>query len=185
MLEIKIIFFALASFLGIKDARIAADKTTVIIHTQSKEVEIIQEGLFTVLQTGSDTSLVLNEWEKILEAQENKQAWAKDLDSLRVEQLSFPTSKDGMQAHLRLRYSKEKDLSALGIWYKEEQRQFSINNIPPYNINTNDGQLEGNYWVFEAKDSLSFSIAPFDQMPEMYKKLKVPLEDFLAEAKKE
>lgn len=59
MEQIKILFFALASFFGIEDGRIASEKTTITVYPQNKEVEIIQEGLFTVIQTQKDSTLVL------------------------------------------------------------------------------------------------------------------------------
>lgn len=184
MEEIKIVFFILTSFFEIEDGRIASDKTTITIYSQNKKIEIIQEGLFTVLETKKDSTLILEQWKKILDKKGKNKVWAKELNDFPVKSFNFTSTKNAIQTHIILNYTKEKDLRNLGIWYNEDRNEFSINNIPQYNIKTNDGKLEGNYWVFNAEDTVTFTIEPFLQMPENYKKLRRPLKEFLKTEKK-
>lgn len=179
MEQIKLIFFALTSFFGIEDGRIASEKTTISLYPENKKIEIIQENLFTVIQTKKDSTLALNQWNKILDAKQKNTSWSKELGSFPTKSVNFTPLKNKIQPHLIFNYSKEKDLRAFGIWYNEEKNQFSINNIPQHTIKTNDGKLEGNYLVFNAKDTITFTVEPFIQMPENFQNLKMPLEDIL------
>lgn len=114
---------------------------------------------------------------------EKNTAWAKELNGFPVKSFNFTPLKNTIQPHLIFNYTKESDLRALGIWYNEERNEFSINNIPQHNIKA-DGKLEGNYWVFNAEDTITFTIEPFLKMPEEYKKLKRPLKELLKTEKK-
>lgn len=184
MEQIKILFFALASFFGIEGGKIVSEKTTISIYPQNKKIEILQEGLFTAIQTKKDSTLVLEQWNKILNMKEKKRAWAKELNDFPVKSINFTPINNTIQPHLILNYAKENDLRTLGIWYNEERNEFSINNIPQYNIKTNDGKLDRNYWIFKAKDTITFTVKPFLQMPEEYKKLRKPLKKLLTTEKK-
>ncbi|MBQ0734953.1 hypothetical protein [Aquimarina celericrescens] len=185
MEQIKIIFFALSSFFGIEDGRIAADKTTVTVFPENKEIEIIQEKLFTVIQSEKDNTLVLEQWDKLYYWKERKTSWSKELDSFPMKNFNLTPIKNKIQPNLTLTYSNEKDLRKMGIWYNTEKNQFSINHIPQHNIKTKDGKLIGNYWVFNGDRTFSFTVEPFLQMPENYQKFKQPLRELLTENKKE
>lgn len=181
MEQIKILFFVLGSFFGIEDGRIAADKTTVTIDPKNQEIEIIQENLFAIIQSEKDTALGLEQWDKLFNWKERKTLWSKELDSFPVKNFTLIPKKKTIQPQLTLSYSNEKDLRALGIWYNAEKNQFSINHIPQENIKTENGKLEGNYWVFNGDSTFSFTIEPFLQMPESYQKFKRPLKELLNE----
>jgi len=185
MEQIKIIFFLLTSFFGMEDGRIAADKTTITIYPKNQKIEIIQENLFTVIQSEKDTTLVLEQWDKLLSWKEKKISWAKELDSFPVKNLTLRPIKKTIQPHLILTYSNEKDLRMMGIWYNPEKNQFSINHDPQENIKTKNGKLVGNYWVFNGDSTFSFTIEPFLQMPEKLKKLKTPIREILMKNKTE
>ncbi len=174
MEQIKILFFVLGSFFGIEDGRIAADKTTVTVYPKSQEIEIIQENLFTVIQSEKDTIIVLEQWKKLMNAKQDTSSWAKDLDNFPVKNFTL-TRNNTIQPHVKLRYSIEKDLRVMGIWYNEEKNQFSINYIPQENLKTEEGKVAGNYWIFDGSTTFSFTIEPFLQMPEDYQKFKKPL----------
>ena len=164
-----------------EDGRIAANITTVTIHPKERQVEIIQEGLFTVIQSEKDTTLVLAQWDQLYNWKERNISWDKELDSFPVKSLTFQTIKDTIQPLIRLSYSSEKDLRVLGIWYNKEKNQYSVNHVTKHNVKTTDGALVGNYWVFNGEHSFSFSMEPFLQLPEQYQKLKQPLHDLLKE----
>ena len=179
MEQIKILFFALASFFEIENGRIAADKTTVTVYPEKKEIHIIQENLFSMIQSENDGTLVLEQWRALLSFKESNTSWAKELAGFPAKKLSFTPEQDKIQPHLTISYSTEKDLEALGIWYNANKHQFSINEIPKQNIKTNDGKLSGNYWYFSAESTFSFTLEPFLEMPKNYQQFKKPLESIL------
>ncbi len=182
MEQINILFFVLSSFFGINDGQIAAEKTTVIISPKSQEIEIIQENLFTVIQSNKDTTSVLEQWGKLVNAEtDNTYAWAKDLDNFHTKNLILKSIKGTIQPYLKLNYSTEKDLRVMGIWYNEEKNQFSINHIAQQNLKTTEGKLVENYWIFDGDNTFSFTIEPFLQMPENYQKFKKPLNEIVNE----
>lgn len=85
------------------------------------------------------------------------------------------------QPQLTLTYRDEKDLQAMGIWYNAEKNQFSINHVPSDNLQTQNGKLIGNYWIFDGDASFSFTLEPFKDLPQNYQNFKQPLVQILAE----
>ncbi len=183
MEQIKIIFFVLASFFNTEDGRIVADKTTVTVHPENKELVIVQENLFAIIRTEEDTPSVLKEWDQLSQWKENKLSWAAELDSFATKNFTVIKSSDAIQPQLTLAYTNEKQLRELGIWYDAEKNQFSINHNPNYNIKTETGTLDGNYWVFNGESPFSFSVAPFLDIPEQYLQFKKPLLELVNEGK--
>lgn len=183
MEQIKIIFFALASFFGIENGRFVADKTTITVYPEKNEITIVQENLFTIIQSEDDKILALEQWDKLINWEERKISWSKELDSFPVKSFNLILEKNVIQPHLIFSYSKEKDLRALGIWYSPDRNEFTINNIPQHNIKTKNGKLTGRYWSFKGDSIFSFTIEPFLQIPDNYQKLKIPLKELLVENK--
>lgn len=181
MTPIKIIFFILASFFGIEDGKIAADKTTVTVCPNNKEIEIVQENLFAFIQSENDSLLVLKEWDKLSHWEDRNTTFSKGLESFSVKNLNLTPEENRMQPHLKLHYSEAKDLQVLEIEYDAENNQFSIENTPEYNINTKEGKLIDNHWVFDGDSTFSFTIEPFLKVPEEYQKFKRPLKELLIE----
>ena len=179
MEQIKILFYLLTSFFAFEKGHIAADKTTVTVHPDKQEIVIVQEGLFTVIQSEKDSTLVLEQWDNIFHWKENNTSWAKDLDSFSVKSFELTDTQNTIKPNIILKYSDEESLRALGIWYNPEKNQYSINHIPEHNLKTKVGELNGNYWNFEGGNAFSFTLEPFLQMPERYQKSKVPLNELL------
>lgn len=177
MEEINILFYVLGSFFGLTDNRIAADKTTVILYPKSQEIEIIQENLFTIIQSSKDTAYVVNQWETIIDEKNNE--WTQELNGFGNKSLKIDTTNDQIITHIRFSYTDENDLRLFGIWYNSEKNQFSINHIPNETIKSKDGSLNGNYWIFKDKSTFSFTLEPFLQLAENYKRNKVKLEKIL------
>ncbi|SHJ09566.1 hypothetical protein SAMN04488096_10849 [Mesonia phycicola] len=171
MEEFKIILFLISTFFGIEGGRVVADKTTVSIYPEKQEVEIIQENLFTVLEEDYNAETVIKQWRKIEEAQTNENLWREDLKNFTNKQLILRDNKE-IKPQIKLTYTNKEDLEELGIWYNEEQSQFSINHLPQEMIKTEEGVLKGNYWYFDANRKFTFTIQPFLKMPEKYKKIK-------------
>lgn len=190
MNEIKILFFALGSFFGMDDARITADKTTVLIYPKEKQIEIIQEDLFALIQSEKDERLVLEQWDKIYKWKEKHTAWAKELDNFTFKDFKLTPVKMTTQTylvlirpHLSLKYTHEKDLASMGIWFNAAKNKFYLNNIPEDNIQSSNGKLEGNYWVFDAEDRISFTIEPYLKKIDKFKNSRIPLKKLLRKYK--
>lgn len=186
MNEIKILFFALGSFFGMDDARITADKTTVVIYPKEQEIEIIQEDLFVLIQSKRDERLVLEQWDKIYKWKEKHTAWVKELDNFVVKDFKLSPVKMTTQTylvlirpHLTFKYTKEKDLESMGIWFNADKNKFYLNNIPEDNIQSDYGKLEGNYWVFNADDRISFTIEPYLKKTDKFKNSRTSLKKIL------
>lgn len=88
-----------------------------------------------------------------------------------------------VRPHLTLKYTHEKDLASMGIWFNAEKNKFYLNNIPDYNIQSNHGKLEGNYWVFNADDMITFTIEPNLKKTDKFKSSKIPLKELLKKYK--
>jgi len=185
MEQIKIIFFALASFFGIENGMIFSEITTVSVYPANKEIQIIHDKLFVIIQSESDSNLVLKQWDECLNRTKSDTQWAQELHSFPIKRLEVKSKGDTIQTILSLSYEKESDLRNLGIWYNTDTNQFSINHIPQESITTNDGNLDGNYWYFDGDNAFMFTIEPFMQVPDQYLKLKVPLRELLREHNKD
>lgn len=180
MEQIKILFFLLTSFFAFEEGHIAADKTSVTVYPDKQKIEIVQEGLFTVIQSEKDSTTVLEQWDQIVHWKKKKTSWAKDLDSLTIKNFDLTDAQNTIRPHITLKYSNKEDLRALGIWYNPEKNQYSITHIPEQNIKTEEGKLDGNYWYFDSDGPFSFTMEPFLQMHEKYQKSKIPLNELLA-----
>ncbi|WP_282118210.1 hypothetical protein [Maribacter aquivivus] len=179
MEQIKIIFFLLASFFGIEESKIAADKNTVTVYPEDHKIEIVQEHLFTIIQTEKDTALTLAQWEQLAKWKENKLSWAKELENFTNKDVTIENNEGTIAPRISFNYTDEKDLRALGIWYNKEKNQYSINNIPRENTSSENGKLQGNYWTFDGGSTFSFTNEAFVDLPNEYKKLKLPITEIL------
>ncbi|WP_201575995.1 hypothetical protein [Psychrobacter sp. H8-1] len=181
MEQIIIFFFALTSFFGIENNIIAADKTTVTIHPQSQQIEIVQEDLFAIIRSEADLTIARELWAGVSAMTKSDATWAQALDGFTTKTLSLASLDSQIQPQLTLSYSDEQELRAMGVWYDAKKNQFSVNHVPRDNLQTEDGKMLGNYWVFDGDKTFSFTLEPFKQMPEKYQQLKQPLSQVLAE----
>lgn len=175
MEQIKIIFFLIGSFFGIENSRIASDKTTVTIYPEKQKIKIVQENLFTIIQTEKDTALILAQWEQLANWNENKLPWAKELENFTNKNVIIENNEGAIAPRISFNYTDENDLSALAIWYNKEKNQYSINNIPREHTTSKNGKLEGNYWIFEGNSKFSFTIEAFIDLPNEFKKSKLAI----------
>ncbi|WP_299800588.1 hypothetical protein [uncultured Maribacter sp.] len=175
MEQIKIIFFLLGSFFGFENSRIASDKTTVTIYPEKHKIDIVQENIFTIIQTEKDTALTLAQWEQLVNWKENKLPWAKELENFTNKDVTIENNEGTIEPRISFNYTDENDLRALGIWYNKEKNQYSINNIPREHTTSENGKLEGNYWIFEGYSKFSFTNEAFIDLPNEFKKSKLPI----------
>lgn len=175
MEQIKIMFFGICTFFGVENGQIGADKTTVTINPKDNKIDIVQENLFTLITQEKDGDAVIEQWQSIKNWNKRENPWAKELDSFPKKSLNLKGKQSDMKAHIQLNYNTPEDLRAFGIWYSIEKNSFSIHNSPREHVVTDDGVIEGNYLVFKGDSSFSFTVEPFLDMPEKYKKLKQEL----------
>ncbi|WP_271406821.1 hypothetical protein [Tenacibaculum soleae] len=185
MEQVKIILFVLGTFFGINNSKIGAEKTTVIIDPKKEQVEIIYENLVSFIKSETDKNLILEQWYQLNNMKGEKRSWAKELDNFSNKKITFTTEENRIEAHLILNYVNIEDLRVIGVDYNSDKNQFSIYNNSRYNINSMSGKLVEGYWQFN-NSKFSFTIEPFLQMSEYYKKLKKPLINLiLMDAKKD
>ncbi|MDE0536717.1 hypothetical protein [Tenacibaculum sp. L6] len=164
---IKIVFFVLGVFFG-EDSRIGAEKTTVTVNSKEKEVIIVQEGLFALIKNEQDSVQVNSELEKII-----ARNWRKEIKSYPSKSCTFHTTEEGnLNAKIILKYPSENVLRDFALDFNKEAKEFSLINIPDWNVETEDGALKGNYWRFSADDSFTFIVTPFKNMPDRFKSVK-------------
>jgi len=176
MEEIKILFYVLTSFLGIQNGHIAAEKTTVTLSPDKHTITIVQEDLFSVLQSEEDSIAIVANWEQL----QKRPMWISELNTLTEKNVATSIDNNKYMATITFNYQKEEDIRALGMWFKKETNQFFINNLPLDNLSTSDGKREDLYWVFDGTKDFSFTFEPYGtKMPEKYHKLKRSLASIL------
>lgn len=175
MEQINIIFYILTSFFGMERGAVAAETATITVDTANKTVTIVQENLFTVIQSATDKNAVISNWQSIAYAKPQAASWAKELDNLTNKEIKITTYESGSNATLSFSYVNEDNLRVLGIWHNREDNEFSINHIPKDNLETETGILKGNYWIFPGVETFNFTINPFKDMPDTFQKSKVSI----------
>lgn len=192
MLEIKIVFFILSTFFQTEEHRIFAEKTVVTISQKDKTVEVVQSQLFALVETEEEIQRASEQWKVLTQTPKSQLKWAEALQAFpekQVQQKSAeaisPEGVAPISLILTLRYAKEEDLQALGIWFDKAKNQFSINEIPQLRIQSQDGRQEGNYWYFDAAKPVSFTFQPLlNENTVQKKQRKIALEEILVYKKK-
>ncbi|WP_298972897.1 hypothetical protein [uncultured Psychrobacter sp.] len=183
MEQIAIIFFALNSFLGMEDNTISADKTTVTVYPRRQIIEITQQDLFAIVHSDTDATYVKRQWASVSAHSQQGTGWAKALAPFPSKTITLVTVNNQVQPQLTLSYNDEKDLRAMGIWYNADKNHFSINHVPRDNLQTTDGKLIGNYWVFNVDQPFSFTLEPIHTLPQPCQKSKRTLSKLLTDSR--
>ena len=89
---IKIIFFALGTFFGTENSRIAAEKTIVTIDNSEMTMTIDQKHLISVIKTKEDSLIVTKELALLVN---NKNAWTPELDKFSTKKHEFYQTENG------------------------------------------------------------------------------------------
>lgn len=164
MEAIKILFFAISSFLGMENGQIIATTTIVNVSPQEKKIVIVQEDLCSIVRDSSSTRSVRAEWNEIQRQQNTTLQWDPVLSSFKNKELEINMDSNTISCTITLNYADKSQLRNLGIWFNKENNEFSINHIPNLSISSPQGKLDGNYWRFENQD-FSFTINPFVKAP--------------------
>ncbi|MDE1208261.1 hypothetical protein [Tenacibaculum larymnensis] len=164
---IKIAFFVLGVFFG-ENSRIGAEKTTVTINPNEQTIIIVQENIFALIANESDSMQVSSELKKVV-----TRNWRKEIESYPSKSCTlYVTDEGSLNAKITLKYPSEHVLRDFALDFNKEAKEFSLINIPDWNVETEDGVLKGNYWRFSADNSFTFVVTPFKNMPDRFKSVK-------------
>ncbi|SDX08385.1 hypothetical protein SAMN05444411_10353 [Lutibacter oricola] len=153
MVEVKIIFFVLGMFFGVNYCHIGSELVTVSIDPQTKTMVIQQENLCTILKSKNDSLNLKNEIDTII-----NNIWSPLLKKYKSKHIEFQTDKNNLlNATITLEYNTSKDLEDFGLDLNSDG-EYSLINIPNWNIQSNDGKLTGNYWNFEVHKRFTFTM---------------------------
>jgi len=166
---LKITFFSIGSFFGIENNFIASEKVTVTINPVEQTIHITQYNLFSVTQTDTDAKKLETQLKTIMETPTN---WREELADYPIKTLQFTEESDSLNAHIFLKYNTVKDLKDYAISYNSEKNYYAFINIPRWNLNTKDGKVVGNYWLFDADKAFTFTLEAYANMPEEFKAYK-------------
>ncbi len=107
------------------------------------------------------------------------QPWIEDLAHFTKKEIAFDLSDERIDAQMSLQYTRLEELEVLGFFYNKENNTLSFSNSAREGLQTKDGELIDNYWVFPLDSSFSFTLAPFENMPERFQQFKKPLHTFI------
>ena len=167
MNPIKIFFFALATIIGFEDAAIVSRKVSVKMNPVNKTFEIIQEDLFSIVILPEDSTRVTDELQRIMDVQ--KIGGTESANCFTIEKMLLINAGRQMNANITVSYSNPKilvdaeiDLDTLA------HGEFSMMDIPEWNIHSSDAVLKEEYWVWSAGKSVTFVMEPFQHIPYKY-----------------
>lgn len=166
---LKITFFATGSFLGIENNFIASEKVLVTIDPIEQTISVSQTNLFSVTQTQQDIEKLKAEIKTLQQTPTN---WRVELANYQIKTLKFAKESGSLHAQVYLKYNTPKDLKDYAISYNAEKNYYAFINIPRWNLQTKDGKIAGNYWLFDANKPFTFTIEAFTDMPEEFKAYK-------------
>ena len=147
METIKIVFFVLGLFFGEETNTVIAEKTTVTVSPKVNTIVIQHENLLAIYSTVTDSLSIAKEFTQIYNKQNN---WHSEFDAYTKKSIVYIATKQGvLNAKITLQYNTPTDLKAFAIDQNREGK-FSIINIPQWNLATENGKRNGNYWNFEA-----------------------------------
>ncbi len=166
---ISIYFFALASIIGMDNTSIVAQKTNITINPIEKTLEVHLEDLFSIIMTTDDSLTVAHELQQIVEFHTN--AGKKTAENLIIEDIVLSKNDQQLNATLKGRYTDPKVLADAGISFEASATgEFSMINIPDWNIRSSDAVLKGNYWIWTADKPVTIVMESFENMPDEYRK---------------
>lgn len=167
MNPINILFFALASIIGIEDAHIVSRKVSITINPVDKTFEILQEDLFSIIILPEDSITVANELQHILAFHQHDKK--QNANGLNVEKIILSSHNQRLNATLKGRYIDQKVLAEAGIYFAASKAgEFSMINIPEWNIHSSDAVLKEDDWVWTADKSVTIVMEPFENIPDEY-----------------
>ncbi|MBD1431558.1 hypothetical protein H8B06_01870 [Sphingobacterium sp. DN00404] len=164
METIGILFFALASFVGIEESRILSRKATVAIDPVHQTFEVVQEDLFSIVMTEEDRIATIKELQLIMDVEKNPEK--NDSSSVVIESVSLQRQGDQLHATLKGRYTDVNALREAGIYV--DNTGFSMINIPEWNIRSTDAALKENYWEWPANKKVTLMLEAFENIPTDY-----------------
>lgn len=166
---ITILFFAIASMIGMEDSRILSRKVTVTINPVDKTFDVRQEDLFSIVMLPEDSLAVVGELHGILTF-DNK-VKNNGAIGLVVDHILFSKNDQQLDARITGHYTDPKTLGETGINLDTlSMSEFSLINFTDWNFRSPDAVLQGNYWVWPADKPITFVLEPFENVPATFLK---------------
>ncbi|MCH7415078.1 hypothetical protein MM213_16370 [Belliella sp. R4-6] len=176
----------IATFFGIDNSNIYSEAVQVEIDPESKTILVYQKALFTFIKENDEILLVLQELEVL--GNPNRQTpsgeiWSNEQDMYEWVGLDLISNKDEekLDAKLQLKYKDDEFLLGMGISYSEKDEAYTMVNFESDNIQSSEGKLKGNYWIF--KEKIIFTIEPFEIEPNIQGAKKINLFPFWEKVK--
>ncbi len=151
MIEIKLIFLLIGSFFMLEQPSLFAPKSVVTVDPIKKTVQIDQIGM---IFTDMESDVLKNP--DYLKIKNKEVKWVAETDAFSNKEVSWSVEGNKLSSSIRMNYTDEHDLWAMGIFYEESK--FSI--ITDQNMKALKGKSkqEGDYLHFEVNEPFSFEV---------------------------
>jgi len=151
MIEIKLIFLLIGSFFMLEQPSLFAPKAVVTVDPIKKTVQIDQVGM---ISTDMESDVLKNP--DYLKIKDKEVKWVAETDAFRNKEVSWSVEGNKLSSSIRMNYTDEHDLWAMGIFYEESK--FSI--ITDQNMKALKGKSkqEGDYLHFAVNEPFSFEV---------------------------
>ncbi len=150
MEEIKILVFALVSFLSTEDIPIGAKSAEIEINTQTKQIVLRQQDIYSLEQ-------YRNEAKSGLDSLLRTQMLNADLGSLAMTSKHFFEEDGKLNAILYLQYKDIKDLRKISF-YADGEGNLSYPYMKDYQYDLQTGRIDGRYLRFDAGQEVKFQM---------------------------
>jgi len=151
MIEIKLIFLLIGSFFMLEQPSLFAPKAVVTVDPIKKTVQIDQIGM---ISTDMESDVLKNP--DYLKIKDKEVKWVAETDAFSNKEVSWSVEGNKLSSSIRMNYTDEHDLWAMGIFY--EENKFSI--ITDQNMKALKGKSkqEGDHLHFEVNEPFSFEV---------------------------
>ncbi|WP_099365056.1 hypothetical protein [Sphingobacterium sp. 1.A.4] len=151
MIEIKLIFLLIGSFFMLEQPSLFAPKAVVTVDPIKKTVQIDQVGM---ISTDMESDVLKNP--DYLKIKDKEVKWVAETDAFSNKEVSWSVEGNKLSSSIRMNYTDEHDLWAMGIFYEESK--FSI--ITDQNMKALKGKSkqEGDYLHFAVNEPFSFEV---------------------------
>lgn len=176
MIEIKLLFFILGSFLMLEQPNLFAEKVKVYLDPVKKEVRIEQYGLLS-----SEIESDIAKTEEYRKIKNNQVNWVKETDSFTDKRVEWHLSDKEPKVVIHFNYTNPADLEAMGIYAKDDE--VSVFEYENMKILAGKPTEEENFVTFNNKELIAFELDfPVDNFVEIQGGKKVIRKDLLGKA---
>ncbi len=151
MIEIKLIFLLIGSFFMLEQPSLFAPKAVVTVDPIKKTVQIDQIGM---ISTDMESDVLKNP--DYLKIKDKEVKWVAETDAFSNKEVSWSVEGNKLSSSIRMNYTDEHDLWAMGIFY--EENKFSIITDQNMKVLKGKSKQEGDHLHFEVNEPFSFEV---------------------------